>query len=38
VEAVRGPDDFLRGFLPHFEAFVGFGTQHFPKEPERGRS
>lgn len=28
VETVRTKDDFLKGFLPHFEALVGFGAQH----------
>jgi DUF310 family protein family protein len=27
VAAVRTETDFLDGFLPHFEALVGFGTQ-----------
>lgn len=31
VAAVRSEDDFLKGFLPHFEALVGFGTLHLPK-------
>jgi hypothetical protein len=31
VLAVRTADDFLRGFMPHFEALVGFGTAHFAK-------
>ncbi len=29
VAAVRTEKDFLDGFLPHFEALVGFGTQFF---------
>ena len=33
VEAIHDKDDFLRGFLPHFEALVGFGQAHFK---ERG--
>lgn len=28
VAAVKGPDDFLEGFIPHFEALVGFGATH----------
>lgn len=28
VAAVKTEDDFLKGFLPHFEALVGFGAQH----------
>jgi hypothetical protein len=35
VAAVRSQKDFLAGFLPHFEALVGFGTAVF-KERERG--
>ena len=34
VEAVRTEKDFLEGFLPHFEALIGFGTQYF-RERER---
>lgn len=34
VAAVKNEKDFLKGFLPHFEALVGFGTQFF-KERER---
>ncbi len=34
VAAVRNEKDFLRGFVPHFEALVGFGSQYF-KERER---
>ncbi len=34
VAAVRTERDFLDGFLPHFEALVGFGTQYF-RERER---
>jgi CRISPR type III-A-associated protein Csm2 len=34
VAAVQNEDDFLRGFLPHFEALVGFGSQ-FLRERER---
>lgn len=32
VAAVRNHRDFLRGFLPHFEALVGFGQAYFKKE------
>lgn len=32
VAAIRSQKDFLQGFLPHFEALVGFGTAHFKKE------
>ena len=34
VAAVRTEKDFLKGFLPHFEALVGFGSQFF-RERER---
>jgi CRISPR type III-A-associated protein Csm2 len=34
VAAVRTGNDFLKGFLPHFEALVGFGSQ-FLRERER---
>ncbi len=34
VAAVNNEKDFLKGFLPHFEALVGFGSQFF-KERER---
>lgn len=34
VAAVHTETDFLRGFLQHFEALVGFGTKHL-KERER---
>lgn len=34
VAAVKTEKDFLKGFLPHFEALVGFGSQYF-KERER---
>lgn len=36
VKTVQTPKDFLKGFLPHFEALVGFGSRHL-KEGERGR-
>lgn len=32
VAAVKDDKDFLQGFLPHFEALVGFGTAHFEKD------
>jgi hypothetical protein len=32
VGAIKSEKDFLNGFLPHFEALVGFGTAHFVKE------
>jgi len=32
VNAIKSQKDFLEGFLPHFEALVGFGTSHFVKE------
>jgi CRISPR type III-A-associated protein Csm2 len=31
VAAVKTKEDFLNGFLPHFEALVGFGSAHFKK-------
>jgi CRISPR type III-A-associated protein Csm2 len=34
VAAVKNEKDFLKGFLPHFEALVGFGSTYF-KERER---
>jgi CRISPR type III-A-associated protein Csm2 len=34
VAAVKNEKDFLKGFLPYFEALVGFGSQFF-KERER---
>lgn len=34
IAAVKNEKDFLKGFLPHFEALVGFGSQFF-KERER---
>jgi hypothetical protein len=34
VAAVHSADDFLKGFLPHFEAVIGFGARFF-KERER---
>jgi len=32
VAAIKTKEDFLHGFLPHFEAVVGFGTAHFKRE------
>ncbi len=32
VAAIKTQKDFLDGFLPHFEAIVGFGQAHFKKE------
>jgi len=32
VAAIKTHKDFLSGFLPHFEALVGFGQKHFKKE------
>lgn len=32
VDAINSEEDFLRGFLPHFEALVGFGQAHFRKD------
>jgi CRISPR type III-A-associated protein Csm2 len=32
VDAVKSEKDFLRGFLPHFEALVGFGQAYFKKD------
>ena len=34
VAAVENEQDFTKGFLPHFEALVGFGAQHL-KDKER---
>jgi hypothetical protein len=31
VNAVRTQKDFLEGFMPHFEALIGFGNAHFAK-------
>lgn len=31
VGVVKSHADFLRGFMPHFEALIGFGTAHFSK-------
>jgi CRISPR/Cas system CSM-associated protein Csm2 small subunit len=36
VEAVKTEHDFLAGFLPHFEALIGFGSSHL-KEKERSQ-
>lgn len=32
VDKIKCEKDFLKGFLPHFEALVGFGQAHFRKE------
>lgn len=32
VDKIKTKDDFLKGFLPHFEALVGFGQAHFKKD------
>ena len=32
VAAIKSPKDFVQGFLPHFEALIGFGQAHFKKE------
>lgn len=32
VAMIKTKHDFLGGFLPHFEALVGFGAAHFRKE------
>lgn len=32
VAVVKTQDDFLKGFIPHFEALVGFGSLHIKKE------
>ena len=32
VAAVKTEKDFLEGFLPHFEALVGFGSAYFRNE------
>ena len=32
VDAVHDEKDFLEGFLPHFEALVGFGARFFQRE------
>lgn len=29
IAGVKNQDDFLKGFLPHFEALVGFGMRFF---------
>ncbi len=31
VDKIASQKDFLEGFLPHFEAIVGFGQAHFDK-------
>lgn len=32
VAAIKSEKDFVEGFLPHFEALVGFGQAHFRKD------
>lgn len=32
VAAVKSQNDFLKGFIPHFEALVGFGSLYIQKE------
>lgn len=32
VATIKNQRDFIDGFLPHFEALVGFGQVHFKKE------
>ncbi|MCK6500629.1 MAG: hypothetical protein L6Q38_14230, partial [Nitrospira sp.] len=32
VDKIKTNDDFLKGFLPHFEALIGFGQAHFKKD------
>lgn len=32
VAAIKSQKDFVEGFLPHFEALVGFGQAHFRKD------
>lgn len=32
VAAVHTENDFLKGFMPHFEALVGFGTEFFKND------
>lgn len=32
VNAIKCENDFLKGFLPHFEALVGFGQECFRKD------
>lgn len=31
VSAVQTHDDFLKGFIPHFESLIGFGNAYFAK-------
>lgn len=35
VQRVVTQDDFLRGFLPHFEALLGFGARYFNRNRDR---
>lgn len=32
VDKIKTEKDFLKGFLPHFEALIGFGQAYFKKE------
>jgi len=32
VHAIKTEKDFLKGFLPHFEALVGFASAHLQRE------
>jgi len=32
VDKIKSEKDFLKGFLPHFEALIGFGQAYFKKE------
>jgi len=32
VDAIKCEKDFVKGFLPHFEALVGFGQAYFRKQ------
>lgn len=32
VASIKSKKDFLKGFLPHFEALIGFGQAHFRRE------
>lgn len=32
VDKIKSEKDFLKGFLPHFEALIGFGQAHFRKD------
>jgi CRISPR type III-A-associated protein Csm2 len=32
VDNIKTKDHFIKGFIPHFEALVGFGQAHFKKD------